>query len=173
LAKLNADFLRISGQINRLKHIQVDAVPVIAARRTKYRVDQYEAVRQAAVQLFEALGQACSVHPEHWAQVQLEPEHVIAANGEPPLIRFVMAFTQSLMTNKTTEVSPVWVVIESILSSSLADETPEHPEEVQNALSHLKMTLKRVNDSPPPLPTKKLKTAKGVRFVSLEPKQKL
>jgi hypothetical protein len=173
LSKLNVDLVRISGQISRLKHLQIEAVPVVAAKRTKYRVDQYDAVRRAAVQLFEALGKACNIHPEHWAQIQVEPEHVTAANGEPPLIRFIMAFTQSLMTNRTTEVAPVWVVIESILSNSLADDSPEHREEVQHALSHLKMTLKRVNDSPPsPLPTKKLKTNKGVRFVSPDPEPK-
>jgi hypothetical protein len=80
-----------------------------------------------------------------------------------------MAFTQSLMTNKTTDAAPVWVIIESILSNSLIDDSPVHREEVQHALSHLKMTLKRVNDSPLPPPAKKLKTNKGVRFVSPEP----
>lgn len=171
LARLNAEFLRISNQINRLKHIQVDTGPVIASPKSKYRAGQYEAVRQASIQLFNALGKACSIHPEHWAQVQVEPEHVTAANGEPPLIRFIMAFMQNLMTDKTTQAAPVWVAIESILSNSLADETPERREVVQNAFSHLKMTLKRVNQTPS-TPTKKLKTSKGVRFVSPEPEQR-
>jgi len=161
LSKLNVDLVRISGQIGRLKQLQVDDAPVVATQRTKYRVDQYDAVRQAAVQLFEALRRACNIHPEHWAQIRVEPEHVTAANGEPPLIRFIMAFTQSLLINKKAEVAPVWVVIESILSDSLAEESPEHREEVQHALSHLQMTLKRVNDSPPPQPPpKKLRTKK-------------
>jgi len=128
-------------------------------------------VRKAAVQLFEALGNACSVHPEHWAHIQLEPARIFPNEGDPPLVRFIMALTQDLIESGGTNVEPVWVVIESIVEESSSD-CLRRGDEVQDALSELKNTLKRVNEEvvASPTPRKKAKSGnKAVRFISPDP----
>ena len=168
---MNTEFLRISSQINRLKLLQNNTVSSATPVKLSSKVAKFEAVRKAAVHLFDALGKACSVHPEHWAHIQLEPEHVMPNEGDPPLVRFIMALTQNLIESGGTNVEPVWVVIESILEEGSSEDSRQK-EGVHDALSKLRNTLKRVNEvneTPSLLPWKKAKTGKVVRFTSQQP----
>jgi hypothetical protein len=81
-------------------------------------------VRDAAIQLYNALVDACSSHPEHLAHFRLDPRH--EAECSPPRIHFDMAFAQDLLEGRSHDADPIWFGYRIYVQRD-ADEGARHP----------------------------------------------
>jgi hypothetical protein len=125
--------------------------------------------RDAAIQLYNALVDACTSHLEHLAHFRLDPHHKVEYS--PPRIRFDMAFAQNLLEGRSHDADPVWFAIESMFNETLMKEPDVHPKEAKEAWCNFKNILKRAikQDLPLEVPAKKPKRDKVVIFALTSP----
>jgi hypothetical protein len=156
---------RLSAQTKELNSCQkVADVPKSPPRSDQRRLKKCMHVRDAAIQLYNALVDACTSHPEHLAHFRLDPHHKVECSS--PRIRFDIAFSQNLLEGRPHDADPVWFAIESMFNETLMKEPDVHPKEAKEAWCNFKNTLKRAikQDFPPEVPAKKPKRDKVVTF---------
>jgi hypothetical protein len=127
-------------------------------------------VRDAAVQLYNALVDACASHPEHLAHFGLDPQAQQEDENSPPRIRFDIAFAQTFLQSGSYDVGTVWFAIESMFKETVMKTSDVHPKEVKeiwgNVKHNLRETLKRAFDQDAQEVPAKEKRQKSVRFAS-------
>ena len=164
LRDLNRDFVTLCSQIVRIKDTNKprrsghSILP--DAERT---ITDFKAIQSASEQIYNALGKACTVHTTHSAQLCLEAKRLTPDKAQ---IRFDMAFNHLVLSGSAMSSDLIWFSIESISSDSVASgPTMIHNplwRSPDNTLAELSKTLKRQEEGPPPLNTKKLKVTKSV-----------
>jgi hypothetical protein len=161
---------RLSAQTKELHNCRKSTdVPKSPPRSDQRRLKECMLVRDAAIQLYNALVDACASHPEHLAHFRLDPQHEVQYS--PPRVRFDIAFAQNLLEGRSHDADPIWFAIESMFNETLMKEPDIQPEEVKEAWCDFKNTLKRAikQDSTPAVPAKKQKPNKSVTFAITSP----
>ena len=135
---------------------------------TRNRVTKFAVVKTAADNLYEALGQACTMHTAHQAHLSLQPTY-----GESSHIRFTIAFRQMTPQSAGSEASidvsnfPMWLTVESIITGTITADTNETSTDNNNIAAEVRSSLKRVLDSSSvdeTAPRKPKKLTKSVKF---------
>jgi hypothetical protein len=148
LRNLNRDFLTLSAQTSRLKTKQIEVTHSRPPPAMKEKIEGFQNVHKAFIQLYNALGKACQLHEEHSAHFSLEPQHIRAIGSEPPLVRFNVAFTH-IMGNNMASINPVWIAIDSIFGESATMEDsfqqPDYHGLAKRVLGGLSSTPKRTH----------------------------
>jgi hypothetical protein len=161
---------RLSAQTKELSDCRkVTDVPKSPPRSDQRRLKECMLVRDAAIQLYNALVDACASHPERLTHFRLDPQHEVECS--PPHIHFDMAFAQNLLEGRSHDADPIWFAIESMFNETLMKEPDIQPEEAKEAWCNFKNTLKRAikQDSTPAVPAKKQKRNKSVTFAITSP----
>lgn len=171
LRTLNGDFATLSSQIVRMDE------GTRISRRTQGKISDmdgkigdFQTIRIASQQVYQALGKACTVHTRHSAQLCLEAKRTGSNRTQ---VRFNMAFTHLALTSSSMPGDPMWFAIESI-SSDLRTSDPAtlHTtfQGFQNkTLLELTKTLKRSDDAASVSGNgKTVKLTKSVRFAISE-----
>jgi hypothetical protein len=105
---------------------------------TRNRVAKFAAVRDAAGNLYEALGKACTIHTAHQAHLSLQPTY-----GDSSHISFTMAFKQATLQpagglNSVHDSSlPMWLTVESTITGTIKSTG------TSNLLNEVASSLKR------------------------------
>jgi len=168
LRNLNGDFATLSSQIVRMG--EGNTTTRTSHRRsieTDGKISEFQAIRIASQQVYNALGKACTIHTRHSAQLCLEAKR---ATSNRTQVRLDMAFTHLALSGSAMLGDPMWFAIESITNDLRAsDPATMHRSSPDKALSELTKTLKRPEEvSSIPCKVKKLKFTKSVRFAVSE-----
>jgi hypothetical protein len=168
----NRVFGRLSAQTKELNNCQKAADVQLSPSRSDQRLKECTLVRDAAIQLYNALVDACASHPEHLAHFRLDPHYEVDCS--PQRIRFDMAFAQNLLEGSSHDANLVWFAIDSMFNETLMKEPNIQPEEAKEAWSNFRNTLKRAisQDLSPAIAVKKAKRDKTVSFAPSPPKVK-
>jgi hypothetical protein len=172
LKNYNRVFGRLSAQTKELNNCQKAADVLLSPSRSDQRLKECTLVRDAAIQLYNALVDACASHPEHLAHFRLDPHYEVDCS--PQRIRFDMAFAQNLLEGSSHDADLVWFAIESMFDETLMKEPNIQPEEAKGAWSKFRNTLKRAisRDLSPATTVKKAKRDKSVSFATPPPRVK-
>lgn len=168
LRDLNRDFVTLCSQIVRIKDGKKPTRSGPGRSPDAEReITSLRAIQRASEQVYNALGKACTVHTTHSAQLCLEAKHVTSSQTQ---IRFDMAFNHLALSGSAMSGDPIWLAIESISNDPLAggpqvihNMLPRPPDDT---LSELTKTLKRQEEVPSQLNTKKMKVTKSVTFTA-------
>ena len=124
------------------------------------QISRFSDVQDTALDLYQALGHACTKHTEHQAHLSLHPVSV-----NPTQVRFTIAFSQLSLSHRHDEQppcsQPTWLTIESRLTGRLQSTA------VCDPIAHPNQALKRVIDETVSTPSKygKKLVKKRVQFV--------
>ncbi len=156
---LTEDFCALIAQID-LSCVH-EKPPVIPTGENRKEVAEFGSIKNAAENLYEALGAACTKHTEHQVHFSLQPSYISSS----PEVRFHIGFRQVLVRCVGDDAGPIWLTIESRFSGSLMS-VPKNKEGPTN----LGKSLKRIKRSPSPPPSRTpKKRQKTVRFRSPTP----
>lgn len=113
---------------------------------TRREIARFARIKDAASNLYQTLGYACTRHASHQAHLSLEPS---CRYQKPPLtdpleVRFTMAFSQLTLQPQATasDVSKpsAWLTIESSVSGTI------QPDADNGTLQHMQFSAKRTRD---------------------------
>lgn len=114
---------------------------------TRREIAKFARIKDAASNLYQTLGYACTKHASHQAHLSLEPscrDHE-STPTDPLQVRFTMAFSQLTLQPQATasDVSKhsAWLTIESSVSGTIQSNTDNV------TLQHMQVSAKRSRDS--------------------------
>jgi hypothetical protein len=142
---------------------------------TRREIAKFARIKDAASNLYQNLGYACTKHASHQAHLSLEPScrDQESHPTDPLQVRFTMAFSQLTLRPQatTSDVSKpsAWLTIESSVSGTIQPDTDNI------TLQHTQVSAKRTRDSEDDESPKALtsqatfKQKKSVRFQCAQP----
>ncbi len=110
---LTEDFCALIAQIDR--SYAYEQPPILPAGENRREVAKFGSIKNAAENLYEALGAACTKHTEHQVHFSLQPSYI----SSTPEVRFHIGFRQLLVRCVGGDMGPIWLTIESRVSESL------------------------------------------------------
>ncbi|ERF70929.1 hypothetical protein EPUS_06714 [Endocarpon pusillum Z07020] len=156
---LTEDFCALITQID--PSYTYEKPPLLPAGGDGREVAKFGSIKNAAENLYEALGAACTKHTEHQVHFSLQPSYISSS----PDVRFHIGFRQLLARCVGNDAGPTWLTIESRVSDPIMS-VPKNKEGPTN----LEKSLKRNKMSPSPPPGRPpKKRQKNVRFRSQTP----
>ena len=156
LRLLNDDFRILAGQTRNLARPK-------APTRSNGDIEKFRDIQEASRQVYDALGNACTKHTEHFAHFCIEAKHASSCETSAPQVKFSMALTHLTLTGSATQGDPLWFVIESIIGNAAASGGGD----LGPRLCNFAESLKRQLDAPADNATKQVR--KCVRFQSPPP----
>ncbi|ERF73918.1 hypothetical protein EPUS_05341 [Endocarpon pusillum Z07020] len=114
---------------------------------TRREIAKFARIKDAASNLYQTLGYACTKHTSHQAQLSLEPSCKVqeSTRTDPLQVRFTMAFSHLTLQPQATASDlskpSAWLTIESSVSGMIQSEADNV------TLQHMQVSAKRTRDS--------------------------
>lgn len=158
LKSLNDDFRTLSSQTSALLPCRTRSSPE-NARQHHREIEKYLVVEKASRKVYEALGKACTKHSEHLAHLCIEVEHETQDDRPAAQVKFSLAFTNLTLKGSSTQVDPVWFMIDTIIGDTIADIPTEPIAGIMDLAQCLKRELELPNENRPKKPKKSVRFA--------------
>jgi hypothetical protein len=137
----------------------------VMSLKLEQRLEEFQFVQRASLQLHQALTQACLAHIEHSGYFSLEPDHVSIQDSGPSTVNFSIAFGGCTVDGDPSGVDTNWLAINSAFYEPRTKFNAEHDPMIHNPVSAFASTFATANENlHTSIVVYNLKTTKWVRF---------